>query len=121
MEVRESKPLFMQEVEILASNTVDEKKPIYISKAMRRRAATAKRQKRERWNAQLGRYNPAAGYMGWKKVNGEWVQDDHVKYPKNSKKQRYWKRQSNKAIRRSGDVFRGNQYRKCLDYWCKLY
>lgn len=45
MEVRESKPLFMQEVEILASNTVDEKKPIYISKAMRRRAATAKRQK----------------------------------------------------------------------------
>lgn len=77
--------------------------------------------KRERWNAQLGRYNPAAGYMGWKKVNGEWVQDDHVKYPKNSKKQRYWKRQSNKAIRRSGDVFQGNQYRKCLDYWCKLY
>ena len=48
MEVRESKPLFMQEVEILASNTVDEKKPIYISKEMRRRAATAKRQKKEK-------------------------------------------------------------------------
>lgn len=48
MEVRESKPLFMQEVEILASNTVDEKKPIYISKAMRRRAATAKRQKKRK-------------------------------------------------------------------------
>lgn len=91
------------------------------NKAVRRRAAALKQKNRRLWIAHLPRYNPSAGYLDWKQVDGEWVQESRVKYPKSSKRQRYYKRQSNKAIRRSGDIYQGNQYRKCFDYWWRIY
>ena len=31
------------------------------------------------------------------------------------------KRHSNKIVRKKKEIFRGNQYRKCFDYWWTLY
>lgn len=67
-------------------------------------------------------YNPMAGYVDWDWVDGKWQPvGKYIKYPKNSNAQRHWKRYSNKIVRRSKEVFRGNQYRKCFDYWWTLY
>ena len=67
-------------------------------------------------------YNPAAGYIDWDWVDGIWQPvGKYIKYPKNSNAQRYWKRHSNKIVRKRNEVFRGNQYRKCFDYWWTMY
>ena len=67
-------------------------------------------------------YNPSAGYMDWDLVDGVWQPvGKYIKYPKNSKAQRFWKRHSNKVVRKKREIFRGNQYRKCFDYWWILY
>lgn len=67
-------------------------------------------------------YKPHIGYIDWGRVNGVWQPvGKHIKYPKNSNAQRYWKRHSNKIIRRRNETYRGNQYRKCFDYWWTLY
>lgn len=67
-------------------------------------------------------YKPHIGYLDWDRVNGVWQPvGKYIKYPKNSDAQRYWKRHSNKIIRRRNEIYRGNQYRKCFDYWWTLY
>lgn len=67
-------------------------------------------------------YNPNIGYVDWDWVDGVWQQTGkYIKYPKNSNAQRYWKRYSNKIVRHSKDIHKGNQYRKCFDYWWTLY
>ena len=40
----------------------------------------------------------------------------YVKYPKNSKGKQFWKRHSNRFIRRSLEGYRGKQYKKACDY-----
>ena len=45
----------------------------------------------------------------------------YIKYPKNSNAEHFWKRHSNRIIRRRNEIYRGNQYRKCFDYWWTLY
>ncbi len=68
------------------------------------------------------RYNPNVGYVDWDLVDGVWQQTGkYIKYPKNSNAQRYWKRHSNKIVRHSKDTYKGNQYRKCFDYWWILF
>ena len=49
------------------------------------------------------------------------IGDTTMKYPKNSKRQRCYKRQSNKRIRKMDVPMRGNGYRKPFDYWWLLY
>ena len=67
-------------------------------------------------------YNPAVGYIDWDWVDGIWQPvGKYIKYPKNSNAQQYWKRHSNKIVRKKNEIFRGNQYRKCFDYWWTLY
>lgn len=67
-------------------------------------------------------YKPHIGYIDWARVNGVWQPvGKYIKYPKNSNAQRYWKRHSNKIIRRRNEINRGNQYRKCFDYRWTLY
>jgi len=67
-------------------------------------------------------YNPAAGYVDWEYVNGELIPvGKYVKYPKNSNKQQYFKRYSNKRVRRSSLPSKGNAYRRCFNYWWTMY
>lgn len=63
-------------------------------------------------------YNPAAGYTDWEMVDGVFQPiGDHIKYPKNSNRQVYWKNQSNRKVRRyQGYIPKGNAYRKHFEY-----
>lgn len=63
-------------------------------------------------------YNPAAGYVDWDWANGVWRPvGNHIKYPKNSNRQVYWKNQSNRKVRRyKGELPKGNSYRKLFEY-----
>lgn len=67
-------------------------------------------------------YNPSVGYTDWDWADGVWQPvGTHIKYPKNSNPQKYWKRHSNKILRQRKEIYRGNQYRKCFDYRWTLY
>jgi len=68
-------------------------------------------------------YNPYVGYVDWDWVDGVWQQTGkYIKYVKNSNSPKYWKRHSNRIVRRSKDsIPRGNQYRKYFDYWWTLF
>ncbi len=67
-------------------------------------------------------YNPCVGYVDWDWVDGIWQPvGKYIKYPKNSNAQRYWKRHSNKIVRKSREPYRNNQYRKCFDYWWTIF
>ena len=69
-----------------------------------------------------GGYNPHAGYVDWDKVDGVWKPvGKYIKYPKGSNRQKFLKRQSNRAARRMELPTKGNGYRKCFDYWGALY
>lgn len=67
-------------------------------------------------------YNPAVGRVDWEWEN-ETVRPTgrYIKYPRNSNAQKYFKRHSNKIIRRKKVAYNGNQYRKVFDYWWTLY
>lgn len=63
------------------------------------------------------RYDPRAGHLDWAWVDGVWQPaGNHIKYPKNSALQRRLKRHCNKTVRRSREIHKGNQYRKCREY-----
>ena len=87
-----------------------------------RREMKAKHNKDLAWIIYNCGYNPAIGYIDWDWVDGVWQPvGKYIKYPKNSNAQQYWKRHSNKIVRKKNEIFRGNQYRKCFDYWWILY
>ena len=91
------------------------------NKAYRRRIKELKK-KRLMQIINTGGYNPARGYVDWGLVNGQWRPvGKYIKYPKNSNAERYWKRHSNRIVRKKNEIYRGNQYRKCFDYWWTLY
>lgn len=68
-------------------------------------------------------YIPHAGYVDWNFENGRLVPTGkYIKYQKNSNRQQWLKRETNRRIRNSMDVPRkGNYYRRLLDYWWELY
>ena len=69
-----------------------------------------------------GYYKPTVGYVDWDYEDGQFKQvGKYIKYPKNSNAERYWKRHSNRVIRRRNELYQRNQYRKCFDYWWTLY
>jgi hypothetical protein len=93
----------------------------------RKRDRAYRREMRIRHNRRLTRiihscpYKLHKGYVEWGLADGRWQPvGRYIKYPKNSNAQRYWKRQSNKAVRRRKEIFPGNQYRKCFEYWWML-
>ena len=87
-----------------------------------RRAIARSKKKKLMKIISTGGYNPARGYVEWDKVDGRWQSvGNHIKYPKNSNKQRFYKRYSNRAVRRNELGQKGNGYRKHFDYWWTLY
>lgn len=72
---------------------------------------------------QLSGYAPHRGYVDWE-FEGKTLlhTGKHIKYPKNSKCQRWLKRVSNKKVRACLYLpQKGNGYRKVFDYWWTLY
>ena len=68
------------------------------------------------------RYTPNAGYVEHAWVDGTWqVVGNHIKYPKNSKMQKYLKRKSKRKVRRTEFLPNGNSYRKCMEYRWEFY
>lgn len=53
--------------------------------------------------------------------DGKWVVGSYIKYPHDSVNKRFFKRASNKAVRRSSAISpKGNGYRKIFDYWWEI-
>lgn len=82
------------------------------AKAYRRKM---KKQKEDRLRNVIERYGycPHIGY----------IENDtqHIKYPKNSNKKKYLKKQSNRKVRKSVLPQKGNAYRKSNEYWWIMY
>ena len=68
-------------------------------------------------------YHPEAGYVNWDWVDGIFQPvGNHIKYPKNSNRQVYWKTHSNRVVRRyRGYLPKGNGYRKLFEYMYTIY
>ena len=98
-------------------------------KSGKRRTGRAYRRKMERrhrkelrWIILNCGYRPNIGHIDWAWVDGVWEPvGNHIKYPRDSKAQHYWKRHSNKIIRRRKEAGQGSWYRKCFDYRWTLY
>jgi len=57
------------------------------------------------------------GHVDGEWVNGIWkMTGTHVRFPKNSDPEQFWKKYSNKVVRREREVPDGNRYRKYFDY-----
>ena len=72
---------------------------------------------------QLSGYAPHRGYVDWD-FEGKTLlhTGKHIKYPKNSKCQRWLKRVSNKNVRTCPYLpKKGNGYHRFSDYWWALY
>ena len=72
---------------------------------------------------QLSGYAPHRGYVDWG-FEGKTLlyTGKYIKYPKNSKCQRWLKRVSSKKVRACSYLpQKGNGYRKVFDYWWALY
>ena len=72
---------------------------------------------------QTARYGPHRGYVDWD-FEGKTLlhTGKYIKYPKNSKCQRWLKRVSSKKVRAYPYLpQKGNGYRKVFDYWWSLY
>ena len=86
-----------------------------------RRAKALQKKKRLLKIVNLKGYNPARGYVDWGMETGQWKPvGNHIKYPKNSNKQRFYKRYTKRIVRRNELPRKGNGYRKCFDYWWAL-
>lgn len=90
-------------------------------RAYRRKMCRQKKNKRMR--ILTYGYNPAVGDVEWDWVDGVFKPvGNHITYPKNSKKQHYYKNQSNRKIRRyKGAIPKGNSYRKHYEYVYTLF
>lgn len=67
-------------------------------------------------------YRPNAGYPKYNRVDGKLVDAGYIQYPKNSNTQKSLKRQSNRIVRRSKEIYgKGSRYKKHFDYWWSLY
>ncbi len=72
--------------------------------------------RREHW------YYPCRGYIDWDFVDGIWQEvGKYIKYPKNSNRQQYLKKQSSRRVRHYPCLPpKGNGYRRVFDYWWEL-
>ena len=83
-----------------------------------------KKQKFERlYTIVTSSYVPHAGYVVSEYIDGHYIPvGAYIKYPKNSKSQRVYKRETSKRQRKCLDLpHRGNGYRRLFDSWWALY
>ena len=67
-------------------------------------------------------YRSKVAYVDWDYDDEDWYPSGkYVKYPRNSNNKQFWKGYSNKVIRRSDKLYRGNQYKKAFDYQYTVY
>ena len=102
-----------------------EKEPNYPRRTGRRYRRRKGQEKVDRRLAiiQLSGYAPHRGYVDWV-FEGKTLlhTGKYIKYPKNSKCQRWLKRVSSKKVRTYPCLPRkGNGYRRVFDYWWALY
>jgi hypothetical protein len=89
-------------------------------RSYRRRMARQKFNKKK----DIGTYIYHACWVDWDEVDGKWMPvGKYIKYPNNSKIRNYFKKHSNRKIRRTNyDVYlKGNDYRREFDYWWTIY
>ena len=68
------------------------------------------------------KYTPHAGYIPYGWVDGLFQPiGDYIRYPKHSNMQKYLKRKSRRAVRRSHLTLQGNNYRKVIEYRWEFY
>ena len=89
-----------------------------ISKRAQRRHDAKRHKERDRWII----YNGSCMCGRWLKhgwVDGKWVPvEDHIQYSSNSRRTTYYKKQSNRKVRRTNEVCgKGGQYKRCYEYW----
>lgn len=86
-----------------------------------RREMTRLKEKRLRQIITTCGYNPSAGYIDYDYVDGVWQPvGKYIKYPKSSKRQKFYKKYSNRIVRRSSLPTKGNGYRRHFDYWWEI-
>lgn len=70
----------------------------------------------------IGPYNPYRPRPNYGWIDGDWVIiGTHLQYSHRSKNRVFWKRFSNRKVRRyKGNLPKGNHHRKCFDYWWTL-
>lgn len=90
-------------------------------KTYRRKMARQKFKKKK----EIGTYIYHACWVDWDEVDGKWMPvGKYIKYPHNSEQRNYFKRYSNRKVRRMkyDDIpTKGNGYRRQFDYWWTLY
>ena len=90
-------------------------------RSYRRKMARQKFKKKK----EIGVYVDHACWVDWDEVDGQWMPvGKYIKYPKDSEMRRYFKKYSNKKVRRAkyDDIStKGNNYRRQFDYWWTLY
>lgn len=93
------------------------------NRAYRRNIKQQKTEKRKKLILSRNYYYPFGGYIDMDTIDGKLqIVGTHIKYPQNSNQQKYYKRLSNRIVRRNNDIpAKGNGYRKCFDYWWTLY
>lgn len=80
-----------------------------------RRRMDALKKAEELRNIELGKGRSWARYDY---VDGEWVRvGNFAKHPKHSKVRKLMKRNTNKAVRRQPETYKGGHYRKIHDRW----
>lgn len=89
--------------------------------AYRRKMARQKFEKKKK----IGTYIYHACWVDWDEVDGKWMPvGKYIKYPNDSEARNYFKRYSNRKVRRMkyDDIpMKGNGYRRQFDYWWTLY
>ena len=67
-------------------------------------------------------YRSKVAYVDWDYDDEDWYPSGkYVKYPRNSNNKQFWKGYSNRVIRRNGEAYRGNQYKKVYKYFRDLF
>lgn len=102
-----------------------EKEPSHLHRTGGRYRRRKRQEKTDRRLAiiQLSGYAPHRGSVDWD-FEGKTLlhTGKYIKYPKNSKRQRWLKRVSSKKVRACPCLpQKGNGYRKVFDYWWALY
>ena len=120
----------MTEIELNEKlNMIEQERIAILPPSPKRHTGKAyRRQMRVKKNDELMRivtrhYVPHAGYIDWGFDGSTLLHSGkYIKYPKNSNRQKWMKRETSKKYRRQLDLPRkGNAYRRLFDYWWTLY
>lgn len=88
----------------------------------RYRREMSRKKRDERLNAMKYSCRPGIGWTEWGEKDGVWQPiGEYVRLPRGSEKEKFFKRHSNKIVRRSKGNYSGNQYRRLFDYWWTIY